>query len=96
MGYFWTKVTSRGSEASRSTRRKTFRETRPGLIRLKSGGGKVVGQDDFLAGKLLLHQGGLRHPVCQDGGVDGQRGDGHPEGVRFKGLHFRRVQEGEG
>ena len=28
--------------------------------------------------------------------MDGQRGDGHPEGVRLQGLHLRRVQEGEG
>ena len=34
--------------------------------------------------------------VCQDGGVDGQCGDGHSQGVRQQGLHLRRVQEGEG
>ena len=34
--------------------------------------------------------------VQQDGGVDGQRGDGHPEGVCQQGLHLCRVQEGEG
>ena len=28
--------------------------------------------------------------------MDGQRGDGDPEGVRQQGLHLRRVQEGEG
>ena len=53
-------------------------------------------QDDVLAGELLLHQGGVRHQVRQDGGVDGQRGDGHPEGLRVQGLHLRRVQEREG
>ena len=34
--------------------------------------------------------------VHEDGGVDGQRGDGHPEGVRQQGLHLGGVQEGEG
>ena len=33
--------------------------------------------------------------VLQDGGVDGQCGDGHRQGVRQQGLHLRRVQEGE-
>ena len=28
--------------------------------------------------------------------MDGQRGDGHPEGVRLQGLHLRRVQAREG
>ena len=46
-------------------------------------------KDDFLAGELRLHQGGLRHQVCQDGGVDGQRGDGHRQGVRQQGVHQR-------
>ena len=33
--------------------------------------------------------------VPEDGGMDGQCGDGNPEGVRLQGLHLRRVQEGE-
>ena len=28
-------------------------------------------QDDILAGELWVHQGGVRHQVQQDGGVDG-------------------------
>ena len=34
--------------------------------------------------------------VLQDGGVDGQCGDGHSQGLRQQGLHLRRVQEREG
>ena len=36
------------------------------------------------------------HQIPEDGGVDGQRGDGHPEGVRLQGLHLCRVQKREG
>ena len=44
--------------------------------------------------KLHIHSCFI-HQIPEDGGVDGQRGDGHPEGVRLQGLHLRRVQEGE-
>ena len=50
-------------------------------------------QHDVLAGELLLHQGGVRHQVLQDGRVDGQCGDGNTEGLRLQSLHLRRVQK---
>ena len=53
-------------------------------------------QDDVLAGELLLHQGGVRHQVLQDGGVDGQCGDGDTEGLRLQGLHICRIQKRKG
>ena len=62
----------------------------------KSSVGLRISQDDVLARELLLHQGGVWHQVCKDGRVDGQRGDGHPEGLRVQGLHLSRIQEREG
>ena len=45
---------------------------------------------------LTLNNNVCFRQVHQDGGVDGQRRDGDPEGVRQQGLHLGRVQEGEG
>ena len=50
-------------------------------------------QHDVLAGELLLHQGGVRHQVLQDGRVDGQCRDGNPESLRLQSVHLGRVQK---
>ena len=51
------------------------------------------GQDDCNPESILPT---VHAQVLQDGRVDGQRGDGHRQGLRQQGLHLRGVQEGEG